>query len=174
MIIPQIASDLELEIGPTRVERLAAKPSHGVVGVPKPTRRGGVGAHSGFSDPVFFEGLSGRPALKEFAGFGWRKSIREITKVDARHHLRRGHIDEQFPQRLAFVLGPQIPNGIDDCRGGQVNNPFVRPQPSQLRITQQMTPEPGHVAGDRLELETERAATARESRRKPLYCPGQS
>ncbi|MNE54214.1 hypothetical protein D3C80_1489780 [compost metagenome] len=62
------------------------------------------------------------------------------------------HIGQQFPHGFAFVFGPQVPHGIDDGRGGQVNDPFLRAQPAQLAVTHgNVVPESAHVGDDVLQ-----------------------
>lgn len=57
--------------------------------------------------------------------------VGDVAEVRAAHQLLRRHVGQQLPHRLSFVFGPQVQDGVDDGRGGQVDHAFFRAQPAQ-------------------------------------------
>ena len=66
---------------------------------------------------------------------GWK------PEVDERDDLLRGHVDEQLPDRLLLLLGPEVPERVDDGRGGQVDDALLGSDPPQLAVAAQL-PDP--------------------------------
>ena len=73
-------------------------------------------------------------------------------KVDARHQLRRRHIGEQLPHRLAFSLRVKIPHRVDDSREREMNDALLGTEPAQLRFAREAVPEPAEVRRDVVEV----------------------
>ena len=71
--------------------------------------------------------------------------IGEVAEIDTRDDLLGRHVGDEFPDRLAIDLGPQVPHRIDDGGGREVNRAFLGPDPAQLRFTGEAAPEPAHV-----------------------------
>src|SRR6266536_2684530 len=79
------------------------------------------------------------------------QDIGDITEIDAGDKLLRGHIGEQFPERLALNFGPEIPDRVDHCCGGQVNSSLLWSDPAQLTVASDIPPEGAHIGGERLQ-----------------------
>src|SRR5947207_9312284 len=74
-----------------------------------------------------------------------------MAERNARDNLFGSHIDEQFPQRLAFGFGVEVPDGINERRSRQVNDALLRPQPTHLTVTSDLVPEGAKVFRDRFQ-----------------------
>src|SRR6266487_1626092 len=77
------------------------------------------------------------------------QDIGDITEIDAGDKLLRGHIGEQFPERLALNFGPEVPDCVDHSSSGQVNSSLLWPDPAQLTVTGNIPPEGAHIGGER-------------------------
>src|SRR4051812_30830561 len=80
--------------------------------------------------------------------FIWSQRIGDVAEVDAAHNLLGRHIDKQLPNRLAHDLCPQVPDAVDDGRGGEMNGPLLEPNPAELAFAGKTAPELAHVASD--------------------------
>ena len=58
-----------------------------------------------------------------------------------RDELLGRHVGDELPDRLARLLGQQVPHGIDHGAGGEVHGALVRPDPAQLAVAGDMPPE---------------------------------
>ena len=58
------------------------------------------------------------------------------------------HVDEQLPERLAFDLGVQVPDGIDDRRRREMDDALFGPHPAELAVPDELVPERGEVIDD--------------------------
>jgi hypothetical protein len=54
------------------------------------------------------------------------------------------------PERLALDLRPQVPDGIHDRGGSEVDDALLRSEPAQLTVAHDPAPEAAHVGGNRL------------------------
>ena len=70
-----------------------------------------------------------------------RERVGDVAEVDATHELLGAHVHEQLPQRLALRLGPQVPDRVDQRRGGHVDHALLGAEPAQLRVAGELAPE---------------------------------
>ncbi|MNO65056.1 hypothetical protein D3C76_557960 [compost metagenome] len=139
-------------MGPAILDGFTCQLAHFFFAVTEPAGRSGV-ARIAFAQHLrLAPGLARGLAAQQGDGFFGGKHIGDIAEVQAAHQLLGRHIGQQFPHGFAFVFGPQVPHGIDDGRGGQVNDPFLRAQPAQLAVTHgNVVPESAHVGDDVLQ-----------------------
>ena len=77
------------------------------------------------------------------ASLMYRKSTRSTISLGR-------HLDEQLPERLAGALREQVPDRVHDGRRGQVDDPLLGPDPAQLAVADEASPEPAHVGEELL------------------------
>src|SRR3954468_802816 len=52
------------------------------------------------------------------------------------------------PPHSGRSLCPQVPDAVDDCRGGEMDGPLLGPNPAKLAFASKAAPELAHVADD--------------------------
>ncbi len=67
--------------------------------------------------------------------------IGQVAVVDDIGDLLRRHLRDQLPDRLAGLLGEQVPDGVDDGAGREMDRALLRPDPAQLAVAGEMPPE---------------------------------
>ena len=147
-----IGADLHLEMRPSICERFATQTTDFVVGVPHPPDRSRV---SRIPDPQqlsFAIGLRRRVSLQNRARLVGSERVGDVAEIDGGYQLRRRHVGEQLPQRLAFGFRVQIPDGIHDGSQRQMDDALLGAEPSQLRIAREQAPEPRKIGRDVGEL----------------------
>ena len=77
-----------------------------------------------------------------------RERIAQIAEIDEADELLRRHLGDQAPDRLAFELGPEIPERIDHRGRRQMDDALLRPDPAQLARRDELAPIGAHGAGD--------------------------
>ena len=80
-----------------------------------------------------------------------RQSIGEVAERNARDNLFGRHIDEEFPQRLAFGFGVEVPDGINQRCSRQVNDALLGSQPTHLTVRRDLVPKGAEVFGQRFQ-----------------------
>jgi hypothetical protein len=70
-----------------------------------------------------------------------------------------------LPERLSLDLRPEIPDGVDDRSGRQVNDALLRSEPPQLAVTRERAPEGAHVREDVVETTADDEGRERLDRR---------
>ncbi len=143
--------DLDLEVRPAFGERVGAGLDDPLVRIPNPAGRGRIRGVSRCQQL-----LRSRELRRLFVGQHLERLVRcqrvgDVAKVDAMNDLSGSHVRQQLPERLAFGLGVQVPDGIDDGGHRQVDDAFFRTKPPQLRIARQSPPEPAQVCDQVLE-----------------------
>ena len=132
-------------------DRLAHEQLHLVVVVAEPAGRRRVGGVAGRHDLGLARRALPPRVAEQVERLLRRERVGDVAEVDARDDLLRGEVDEQLPQRLALDLGPQVPDRVDDRRGGEVHHALLRPEPAQLAVGDEAAPEAAHVADDPVE-----------------------
>jgi hypothetical protein len=138
-------------VRPARLDRLAAQPPQLLVVVAEPGGRGRVGGETVAQHLLFPLGLR-RLVLVQYlqsllGGYG----VGDIAKIHAPHDLLRAHIYEELPERLPFGLGVEVPDGVDDRPGCQMNDTLLWSYPPKLAVAGYATPEGAHVLCERLQ-----------------------
>ena len=143
---------LGLEAAPPFGPQLAAQFTHLALGVAEPPRRRDVGRVTiaqQFSGTRLF---ARRLATKQVECLIATQRIAEIPEVDAIDELLGGEFAHELPNRHAAGAGPQVPHGVHDGRRGEVDDPLLGAEPTQLTVAGEAPPEAGHIAGDLVEI----------------------
>src|SRR5215218_1293845 len=74
-----------------------------------------------------------------------------VAEVHAGDDLLGAHVREELPEGLALALGVEVPYGVDDRGRREVDHTFLRPDPPELAVSRDVTPESAHVLCERLE-----------------------
>ena len=147
----EVGADLHLHVREARISRFEHERFDLVIPVAEPARRRRVrrvARGDDFALPL--DGPRTRGA-QDADGLLRRQGIRDVPEVDAAHELLRRHVGEELPQGLVLALRPQVPDCIHDRARGEVDDALLGPQPAQLRIRGEASPEPAHVPADLLE-----------------------
>src|SRR6185312_4760511 len=131
-VIVNISADLHLEDLPAAGDRLATEATQLVVVVAEPAGRGRVGGVADLADRCFAFSFARGLATQNGERLVGRQGVGDVAEGDAGDELLRRHVDEQLPERLAFGLRVEIPDGVDDGGRRQVDGAFVRADPAQL------------------------------------------
>jgi hypothetical protein len=123
-----------------------------VVGVPEPACRGGVGRVTGFEHLLEPRLTPAAHRAQQLYCLLPRQRVLDVAEVDCADELLRLQVHEQAEQRFALALSPQIPDGIDDRAGSEMDDPLLRSKPAQLILRRQASPETAHVGRDVVEL----------------------
>ena len=150
-VVGEIASDLDLEVRPALGDPFTTEPADLLVGVAEPTGRRRVRGISGALQLRFALPPSSARFARAVRPLRRSERVGDVSEIDASHDLLRTHVDEQLPQRLALDLRPEIPHGVDDRRGREVEHALLWADPAKLRIANDSPPERAHVGGDLLE-----------------------
>ena len=75
-----------------------------------------------------------------------------MTEVDRGNDAFRREIREVAPQWSASAACEQIPDGVDDGRGREMDHAFLRPDPAQLAVTCEVAPEGAGIALELVEV----------------------
>ncbi|MNI05733.1 hypothetical protein D3C73_586940 [compost metagenome] len=155
-VVFEIGADFLLDVSPAILDRFAGQSAHFFFAVAEPAGRGGV-AGIAFAQHVRLTlGLARHLSAQQGDGFFRGEHVGDVAEVQATHQLFRRHVGQQFPHGFAFVLGPQVPDGVDDRRGGEVNHAFFRAQPAQLTVADgDVVPESAHVGDDLFQRQTD-------------------
>lgn len=79
-------------------------------------------------------------------------SVGDITEVDAADKLLGGHVDNEFPERLALGLGPKIPDRVNDGTGREMNSALLGANPAQLAVACADTVGSAHISSEVAQL----------------------
>ena len=151
-ILLDIRADFLLEMVPAFGNGLTRQQAHFFFGITQPAGGGGVAGEAGSQHLFFPRCLAGKLLPQQGDGFVGRQGVGDVGEIDATHQLLGRHVDEQFPDRLAGLLRPQIPDRVDDGCRRQVNHAFFRPEPAQLAIAgDHFMPVSTEVLGDRFQ-----------------------
>ena len=91
------------------------------------------------------------PGLEEGDRLGWREGVLDVPEVDRRDELLGRQIDEEAEERLALALRPEVPDGVDDGCGREVDHALLGAEPAELPFGREASPEAAEVGGDLLE-----------------------
>src|SRR5207253_11440079 len=80
-----------------------------------------------------------------------RQSIGDVPERNARDDLFGRHVDEEYPQRLAFGFGVKIPDSVDQSRSRQMNDALLGSQPTHLAVRGDPVPKDAEVFGERFQ-----------------------
>src|SRR4028119_609270 len=106
-------------------------------------------------------GLSGLCPAEDLESLLRGDCIGEVTEVDGPDELLGAHVRDQLPDRLARLLGAEVPDGIDDGTRGEVDGTLVRSDPAQLAVSRELAPEPAGVFLDPLQVEPDHEVSHR-------------
>ena len=160
-----VATDLHLHVCESRRQRLADETFDLGVGVAEPAggrRVGRVSVANDLGDAFIATRAHPAQQLERLVG---RQDISDVAKVDGGNELFGFEIDEELPQRLALPLGPEVPDGVDDRGGRQVDHTLLGSEPAELAVGGESAPEPAHVGDDVLERPSDDQVLQRSCRR---------
>ena len=143
-----VAPDLELQMGEAGGERLTRAVWKRVLRIADPPRRRRVRREALREEGRFAVRLRRLVAAEDFECLAARECVLDVAEVDARDELLRRHVDEQLPERLALELRVQIPDRIDDRRGREMDDAFLRTEPAQLRVGDEAAPQSSEVCDE--------------------------
>ena len=109
MLASRSRPDLDLEVRPARGHGGAAEAPDLIVGIAEPAGRRGVGGKPSAASPASRGGLRRASRLRISRACVRRQGVGDLREVDAGHELLRRHVDEELPERLAFLLAPRGP-----------------------------------------------------------------
>ena len=72
----------------------------------------------------------------------------DVAEVDGFEELCRLHVGEELPERLAFGAGVEVPDGVDEGTGGEVDDAFFGAEPAELGVVGELAGEGAEVVGD--------------------------
>ncbi len=147
-VVCRVAADFELEVRPAVGETFAAEAADLVFAVAEPAGGGGVGGISGGFELGKAVGLAGPGGAKDREGFVGGEGVGDVAEVDAGDDLLGGHVGEQTPEGLAFGLGVEVPDGVDEGGGGEVDDTFFGAEPAELGVAGDFEEEGTEVVGD--------------------------
>ena len=124
------------------VDRLLAEPPQLLVVIAEPARRGRV-AGIALASRAWRCARPCRPRafLRIASASSRRDRVGQVAEIDDADDLLRRHVGDQPPDRLAGLLGQQVPDGVDHRAGGQMHGALVRADPAQLAVAGQVPPE---------------------------------
>ena len=127
---------------------MRAKLTNFFVRITQPARRGRVcGIASRFELPAKTAAV--RTGLfYNVLGLRWFEGIRDVPKIDQPDQLIRRKLGDQSPNRLVLLLCPKVPKRIYQSREGEMDDAFLRSQPTELTVASQAAPECPHVRAD--------------------------
>src|SRR5262249_18508545 len=131
-VVAAVTSHLDLEVRPPLLDAFAAKATDLVLGGAEPAcgRPGGRIARATHLSVAVSSRCSVRG--EDIECIFRRERGRDVAEVDAPDERFGAHVGEQLPQRLAFGLGPQVPHGVYDGGGGEVEHALLRANPAKL------------------------------------------
>ncbi len=146
-------------------DRPGAQPPQLLVRIAEPARRGGVAGITLRLQRLDPRCLARRPLLEQRHRFLRRDEVGDVAEVDQPDDLGRAHIGDQLPQRLAGLLGQQVPHRVDDRARGKMDHTLFRADPAQLAVARHMPPEARAVLADPVEVEPDDQRRQRLDRR---------
>ena len=144
MIVGRIGADRQFAVAESAGDGPAGESHDPVVGVPEPAGRGGVGGQTEGEVPPFPLAPSGSGLLQDLEGFAGGERVGEMTPVDEVDEGLGFEVDEDLPHRFADDTCVQVPEGVHEGGGGQVDDALLGSEPAELGIA-------GEGAGERAE-----------------------
>ena len=83
-------------------------------------------------------------------GYNWQFPGSQFVfgiEIDAAGVARHRGIEsaEEVPERQPGALGEQVPDGVDDGRCREMDDPLLGPDPAQLAVADEIAPEPAEI-----------------------------
>src|SRR5439155_2223888 len=104
------------------------------VGISHPADRRGVGRITRSQQLGLAPGSRRRLPYQDVESFVAAEGVADVSEIDAVDDRFGRQIGEELPYRLVLAPGPQVPDGIDNCRQRKVNDTLFRSEPAQLRL----------------------------------------
>ncbi len=150
-IVLQVAADFLFEVGPALGDALAAQLSQVLVGIAEPAGGGGVCRVAVLLQVAFALRPAGLVAADDIERFVWSNRVGDVAKRHTPHELLRRQVRQQLPQRLALRLRPQVPHGIHDGGGGEMDDALLGADPAELALAGEGVPQRQTVATEVLQ-----------------------
>ena len=147
----EVLADLHLDVPEAVVQSCAHERRHLRVVVAEPAGRRRVRRVALGDDLQFALGLAARRRAKEVDGLVRREDVVDVAEVDRGDELLRREMGEELPEGQADALRPQVPDGVDDGAGSEVDDALLGAEPAQLVVGDERAPEAAHVRGDPVE-----------------------
>lgn len=144
-VIVKVSSDFDFCVGKTGVTCLATEASEFVIRITEPAGRGGIAGVAVLPELCDAVGFTGFGIAQDGESFVLGESVSDVTKVDEADDFFRGHIGNELPNRFARAFSPEVPDGVDEGGGCEVDGALVRTYPAQLAVTCEMSPETPHI-----------------------------
>jgi len=148
LVIGGVAADFELEVGPAGGEGFVAEAGDFLVAEADPACGCSVGGKA--VDAEVFEAvmLAGAAFFEEGDGFFAGESVVDVVEVDDAGDALGFHLGEELPEGFLFGASVEVPYGVDEGGGGEVDDAFFRAEPAELRVAGELTAEGAEVVGD--------------------------
>jgi hypothetical protein len=166
LVVRQRRADLDLHLAEAVGDRLGAQRGQLLAGIAEPAGAGGVGGvavPAQCGDPVL---SAGRAALEQFHRLVRGERVGQVAEVDQGGELRRAHLGEQQPQRLARAPDGQVPAGVEDRAGGHVHHAAGRAEPVQRAVADQPPPEAAEIGQDLVQVPARQERLEQPDRRE--------
>lgn len=121
---------------------------HFLLGIPQPAGAGRISRHRTVAlrlrNPLALPRLDLLQHRNRLLG---RQRIRDVSEINTPHDLLGAHLCDDPPNRFAQRLRPQIPQSVDDGPEREMHHAFLRADPSQLAVRDEVPPCLAPVAG---------------------------
>jgi hypothetical protein len=150
-VVCGFATDLEFEVGPAVSEAFAAEAADLLFAVAEPAGGGGVGRVARGFELCKAGCLSWFGVAEEGKGVVGGEGVGDVAEVDGGDDLLGRHVGEELPEWLIFGLGVEVPDGVDEGAGGEMDNAFFGAEPAKLGVAGNLQVEGVEVRGDAVE-----------------------
>ena len=147
----EIPADLQLQVREAVGQRLARALRQRVLGIAEPPGRRRVGREAVGEEQLLALRLRRLVATKDRERLVRREGVLDVAEVDARDDLLGRHVGEQLPDRLALELRVEVPDGVDDRRGREMDHALLRPEPAELAVGDEPAPQTSEVRDELLD-----------------------
>jgi hypothetical protein len=144
----EIPADLHLYVGEPGVDRLPRERRQRRLRVTEPAGGGRVRREALGEHHLLALRLRRLVPAQERQRLLRGQCVVDVAEVDARDDLLRREVGEQLPQRLPLQLRVEVPHGIDERRRREMDHALLGPEPPQLRVADEPTPQSPEVSDE--------------------------
>ncbi len=148
-IVGWVAAYFEFEVRPAFGEGFVAETADLFFAVAEPAYRRGVGGVALlFEEREAFGFAYAAGFGEDFEGFLRGDGVVDVAEVYGFEELGRLHVGEELPEGFVFGAGVEVPDGVDEGPGGEVNHSFFGTEPAELSVVGELAGEGAEVVGD--------------------------
>jgi hypothetical protein len=125
-----VAADLELEVRPSLGDGRAAPCADRLLVIADPAGAGHVGRVAVSQELGLPLAAARKPLFEHREGGLRRQRVGDVAKVDGAYDLGRGEVGQVLPEWLSRPSGQEVPHGVHDRGGCQMDHPLLRAEPA--------------------------------------------